>query len=153
MQIHIGINDHQTTLDIDPESVRQVVVFSLEAEGASADEVEIHFVDTPTISDLHAQFFDDPTTTDCITLPVDPPGTEPYCLLGEVFVCPETAIQYANAHDTDVYRETTLYVVHGILHLLGYKDIEEDDIAAMRGAEHRIMTLLHERDALIHKKG
>lgn len=152
MQIHIGINDRQDTLDIDPDSVRQAVVLTLQEEGAQADEIEVHFVTTAEICELHAEYFDDPTSTDCITLPIDPPGTEPFCVLGEVFVCPETAIQYADEHGTDPYRETTLYVVHCILHLLGYTDVEDDAIAEMRAAEQRVMDSVLHHAAVIHGK-
>ncbi|SCA64092.1 Endoribonuclease YbeY [Chlamydiales bacterium SCGC AG-110-P3] len=152
MQIHIGINDRQNTLDIDPDAVRKTVVLTLKQEGVHADELEIHFVTTKEICDLHSEYFDDPSSTDCITLPIDPPNTIPYCLLGEVFVCPETAIEYANNHGTDPYQETTLYVVHCILHLLGYTDTEPDAITAMRAAEKRIINTLVSHNAMIHAK-
>jgi probable rRNA maturation factor len=74
-----------------------------------------------------------------------------YCLLGDIFVCPKTAIKYAADHNGDPYEETTLYVVHGMLHLFGYDDIEEDDIVEMRAAEHRHMSNLKKLDLSLHK--
>jgi len=67
-------------------------------------------------------------------------------ILGDVFVCPKTAIEYSKSHGGDVYEELTLYVIHGLLHLMGYDDIEETDIVKMREAEKRHMNHLKKLD-------
>lgn len=125
----------QKYLSLSETSVKDLVKdFTVFAQ-VDYDEVSIHFVDTQTISDLHAQFFDDPSPTDCITFPMDAPDVEGYRMMGDVFVCPETAAHFVKDHGGDVYQEITLYVIHGLLHLLGYDDIQEDDEKAMRAAE------------------
>ena len=116
------------------------------------DEVSIHLVDTKTISRLHAQFFDDPTTTDCITFPMDDPSEEGCQMLGEVFVCPATALDYAKKRGLDPYRETTLYIVHGILHLIGYDDIDPKERRTMRTKERQTMAHLEENGCLLRKE-
>ncbi len=118
-------------------------------EGRQYDEVAIHLVDTLTICDLHAQYFNDPSTTDCISFPVDDDSSMSYRAMGDVFICPETAIAYAQQHQLDVYRETTLYIVHGLLHLMGYDDIEKADEQMMRGAELRHMNALLEQGLVL----
>jgi probable rRNA maturation factor len=149
MPVDIQIDNTQQLVDILDESVKTVVALTLQSEGVSCDEVAIHFVDEKTLCDLHEQFFDDPSPTDCITLPIDPPNTKPYCLLGEVFVSPQAAIDYTKSKQLDLYEEITLYVVHGILHLLGYDDVQEEDRIAMRAAEQRVMTVLRQANTLI----
>ena len=62
----------------------------------------------------------------------------------EIYICPEVAIQYAREHQLDPSRELLLYAVHGMLHLSGYDDIEEQDRAKMRQAEARVMKRLEE---------
>lgn len=107
-------------------------------EKYQCDEVSVYLVDTETISAMHLQYFGDPSTTDCISFPLDEEGKEsPYIVLGDVFVCPETAINYAKNNQLDPYEETTLYLVHALLHLMGYDDIDEKDLAEMRQAEKR----------------
>ena len=81
-------------------------------------------------------------------MPIDDPG--PSCeILGEIFVCPDTAIVYSKRHKLDVYCECTLYIIHGILHLLGFDDIEEDEIAKMRAAEKELMNHLREKNLIL----
>lgn len=120
-------------------------------EGQSCKEISIHFVSKKEICDLHGQYFNDPSPTDCISFPLDEEEDEDngYRILGDVFVCPEVAIEYAATHQTDPYEETSLYVVHGLLHLLGYDDIEDDDEAEMRAAEKRHFAHLKACDLLL----
>jgi probable rRNA maturation factor len=135
----INVIDQQLTLKISVQEVRQIVQQVLLEEKQTCDEVNIYFVDTQTICQLHEDFFQDPTPTDCISFPLDEDHDEncPYRILGEVFVCPATAAEYAAQHHIDSYEETMLYIVHGLLHLLGYDDVLEEDQFLMRQAESR----------------
>lgn len=137
--------NQQKDLLVSHASVKSVIQYVLEAEKRHTDEVAVYFVTTDEICKLHADFFNDPSTTDCISFPMDNEEDCGYHVLGEVFICPKTAIDYV-AKEGDPYRELTLYLVHGLLHLLGYDDIEENDREQMRAAEKRIM------DPLIHQK-
>lgn len=116
--------------------MRKIVKEVISYENQPCHEVTINFVTTQAISQLHADFFNDPTTTDCISFPMDE-ETSPYRILGEIFVCPKTALDYAEAHDKDPQQELILYVIHGLLHLMGYDDIDPKDRRKMRIAERR----------------
>lgn len=147
----IKIYDQQSDLKINRTSVKSVTKQVLTLEGVSCDEISVHFVDTETISSLHNQFFGDPTPTDTISFPIDTEEDGNYRILGEVFVCPKTAIAYASKNKVDVYFEITLYLVHGLLHLLGYDDLGKKEIE-MRNAEQRHMSLLQSRQMLLRPK-
>lgn len=138
-------------LPISIESVKALVAEVISYEGQSCQEISIHFVSIPEICDLHDQYFNDPSPTDCISFPLDEDEDEQeeYRMLGDVFVCPEVAIEYGASHQIDPYEETSLYVVHGILHLFGYDDIEESDEVKMRAAETRHMLHLKAGNLLI----
>ena len=99
----------------------------------SPEEIAIYFVSEKKICQLHEQFFQDPTPTDCISFPLD----ENY--LGDIFVCPATALSYAAKNNLDPQEETVLYIVHGILHLLGYDDLEVKARRLMRKKEKSCM--------------
>lgn len=116
--------------------------------GEQCHEVNLYFVDAETISSLHRDFFDDPTVTDCISFPIDD-AQERDRLLGEVFVCPAVALQYAEDHQLDPYEEVSLYIIHGLLHLMGYDDIETEDQTKMRQAEQHHIAQLREAGLLL----
>lgn len=119
MPVHIFNN--QDSLEIDQAQVETLVAQTLSFLEESYEELSIHFVDIDEITSLHEKYFDDPTPTDCITFPLDDADLE-HRVLGDVFVCPEVGIEQAKEENTDPYFEVSLYIMHGILHLIGYKD-------------------------------
>ena len=138
----VHIQNRQSHLPFIPSSIEVLVSSLLDQLAVKTDETSFHFVSKEEISQLHDEFFDDPSPTDCITFPIDTPGTESsFHLLGEVFVCPEVALEYALENKIDPYEELKLYVIHGLLHLLGYDDIEEKDRAEMRAMEKHCFSL------------
>jgi probable rRNA maturation factor len=146
----VNVSNEQTSLKIDSHQVETLVEQVLLSEGEGCDEVNLYFVDTPAICDLHKEYFDDPSTTDCISFPMDDDDDViPYRILGEVFVCPETALTYSKQNAKDPLEETSLYIVHGLLHLMGYDDIEEADEVEMRAAEKRNMDVLRKQGKLL----
>lgn len=143
----VYVENLQSDLPIFVEDVPNIVKTLLTFAGERCDEVGIHFVDVEKISELHAQYFNDPSPTDCISFPLNDDGD--YRILGDVFICPQTAINYAAAHESDPYREVTLYLVHGLLHLMGYDDIDDIDREVMRAAEKRYMEYLEQQCLLL----
>lgn len=150
MITHIANN--QDALRFSLDTSKKIVERIILEEGQTCDEVSIYFVNTEEISRLHQEYFDDPSPTDCISFPMDEEEDGlSYRVLGDIFICPETAIEYAKSHQLDPYVETTLYIVHGLLHLMGYDDIEEEDITLMRQAEQRHMAKLKKLKLILKK--
>lgn len=151
--MEIWILNQQTALVISEEQVQKLVKEVITYEKQDCDEVAIHFVATPVICELHGHYFDDPTPTDCISFPVprDTSDAEEYHTIGDVFVCTDVALAYATEHGLDPYTETALYIIHGLLHLMGYDDISEEDRVQMRSAEERHMKNLQNQSLLLHK--
>jgi probable rRNA maturation factor len=139
--MHISITRKDKSVQIPASLIKRICRVVAEGENQSFDELNIHFVGKKTISDMHAEYFNDPTPTDCITFPLDGPEEE-YRLLGDIFVCPTVALEYAAKNQEDPFEECVLYVVHGLLHLFGYDDINEKDRKMMKKAEKRYMEIL-----------
>lgn len=153
--MHISVFNTQKRFPIDPSTVAPIVVTVLQGEKQKADEAAIHFVGKKKICDLHAQYFDDPSQTDCISFPIDDQETCGYRVLGEVFICPQTAFEYLKKHkksQDELYEEITLYMVHGLLHLLGYDDIDQEDQKVMRQKEAFYMEKLKTKNLLLKEK-
>lgn len=130
------IDDLQDDLLIDNSVIGPLVGAVLDLESTRADELSVSFVSTERICELHKQFFDDGSPTDCISFPIDQDDDGHYRLLGEVVVCPKTALQYVESNGGDISKEVTLYLVHGLLHLLGYDD-DGQGVKKMRLAEEK----------------
>jgi len=136
----VTLYDEQEDMPIDHDRIKPLVQNVLSDLEYECDEVIIQFVSREKICELHEQFFDDPSLTDCITFPYDPVDDESgYSVLGEVFVCPYTALTYSKENQLDPRNELNLYIIHGLLHLMGYNDIQEEEKFVMRSEEKRLM--------------
>lgn len=117
-------------------SVAKLALPKVVAEAASEDapllqleEVEISFVNDEAIAAVHRDFMNDPTPTDVITFHH-----------GEILISLDTAKRQAAEHGESWERETALYVVHGLLHLAGWDDREEEERKTMHAVQERILS-------------
>jgi probable rRNA maturation factor len=112
--------------------------------GCPPGELSLVLLTDSALAKLHADFLDDPTTTDVITFE----GDATFGLAGEICVSVDTARAYARKHKRDFREEMTLYLVHGWLHLAGYDDLVPTKKRLMRAAEKRAMRFLQEEKAV-----
>ncbi len=90
-------------------------------------KVEISIVTDETIAEVHQEFLQDPTPTDVITFQH-----------GEILVSYDTAKSSASSYSHSALEELFLYVVHGLLHLNGHLDHENEEHDAMHRIQNRI---------------
>jgi probable rRNA maturation factor len=143
--VKISIHNLQRKVFISKGYFSKCIDLILKKEGLCVEEIAIYFVSKAKIADLHAQFFKDPTVTDCITFPIERIKNKKVGFWGEIFICPEEALEYAKSYHQAVKTEITLYLVHGILHLLGYDDIQPKDRHKMRLKEQELLTFLKKK--------
>jgi len=140
----------QTALVVREAQVESLVRAFLLWKGVVCQEVSLYLVDGETISQLHALYFEDPTPTDCISFPVDSVEERTdYRVLGDVFVCPEVALKYAKQHNLSPLKELSLYIIHGLLHLLGHDDECSAARLVMRTEESVAIEYLEEEGVLL----
>ncbi|HEV8051482.1 MAG TPA: rRNA maturation RNase YbeY [Parachlamydiaceae bacterium] len=147
----VQVLQEHSKIPVNEISVANLVADFLAFHEMPFDEATIHYVDTSIICDLHAEYFDDPSTTDCITFPMDDADDVGYRVLGDIFVCPDTAADYVKENGGNLYHEITLYTVHGLLHCLGFDDIEEDERQKMRAEEARYLEQVTVKDLWLRK--
>jgi probable rRNA maturation factor len=145
--VRVSIYDEQNDFFISKSLIRDQTIAILENLKVFCDEIAVHFVTAKTISKLHKDFFNDPSITDCISFPVDEKNT-PNSFLGEIFICPKVALSYAKKHKIAPKNEVSLYLIHGLLHLVGFDDQKKEDKRMMKKMEKRCMDLLKESNLL-----
>jgi len=143
MSREVHIHNAHPRLKLDKKAIASVVQ-TLDGHadkflgGCPEGELSVAFLTDKALARIHADFLDDPTTTDVITFE----GNSKLGSSGEVCVSADTAAHYATEHGRNFSEELTLYVVHGWLHLAGYDDLKPEKKRRMRAAEKRAMTLL-----------
>lgn len=148
--MNVQIYNKQSDMPLSKVRAKAIVRAVIGLHGHCCDEVSIYFVDVKTISALHNEFFQDPSVTDCISFPMDDGvDGDGYSILGEVFICPRVALDYSSDNGTAPYEEATLYIIHGLLHLLGLDDLTPADRKKMRAAEAKHLKNIRELDLML----
>ncbi len=135
----ISVATPQEIVAVDRKRVREVARAVLEGEAVKDYEISLAFVDNATIHRLNKQFLQHDEPTDVLSFPLGEGGGK---LSGELVVGVEVALASAQDAGHDVQAELALYVIHGLLHLCGYDDHEEDDILEIRRRERHYLQLL-----------
>jgi probable rRNA maturation factor len=130
--IRIDIANRQTTLPIDRPLLRRAVRTVLKGEGIADAEISLAIVDDPTIRELHRRYLGHDEPTDVISFVLERSEGR---LEGEVIVSADTARTAAPRYRWTPAEELLLYVIHGTLHLAGYRDDTRRARTAMRARE------------------
>lgn len=112
------------------------------AEGAA---LTILLSDDDYIRQLNIQYRGEDHATDVLSFPAGEPlpGTEELAeYLGDIAIAVPFAQRQAAARGHDATAEMQLLAVHGVLHLLGYDHLVQDDKAAMWQAQADILRTL-----------
>lgn len=130
--LRVMIANEQSTLAIDEAQLEAAVRNVFHDSEYSSGIVSIAVVDDPTIHEINRQYLEHDYPTDVLSFVLE--DRSPH-LEGELVVSTDTATSNAKEYGWPAHSELTLYVIHGALHLVGYRDKEPDDELEMREAE------------------
>ena len=94
----------------------------------------IIFVDSTYIHNLNKEYRGVDRVTDVIRFALEDNKDfeyQDFRLLGDIYICVEKMIEQANIYEHSVLREMCFLATHGLLHLLGYDHMEEEDEKVM----------------------
>ena len=108
--------------------LKQVAV----AEGRSVGDISIIFCSDNYLLDVNKKYLQHDYFTDIITFD--------YCegsvLSGDLFISVDSVRENASFYGASFEDELNRVIVHGVLHLIGYDDHTDEDIAVMRSKEN-----------------
>jgi len=138
--------NNESGVEVDDEALQRLALHAFDFLNVHRDaELAIVLVDEAAIEQLHVQWMDEPGPTDVLSFPMDElrPGSDdeptPPGLLGDIVLCPQVAIQQAEAAGHSTQDELLLLTTHGILHLLGFDHAEPEDEKEMFGIQRDIL--------------
>jgi probable rRNA maturation factor len=121
----------------------------------SSFDLGIYLVGPRTMAQINHQHLQHEGPTDVITFnystapkPTGPKNRRNSPLHGEIFICVPVAMQQALLFQTSWQSELVRYVIHGLLHLLGYDDINSVDRRVMKKQENRLVRQVISRHSL-----
>ena len=132
---------------------RQKVAF--ERLGVAVNyEVDCSLVDEEEIHNINREYRQVDRVTDVISFAFNDDENEreiamanpeiPH-MLGEIFICVPRALEQAKEIGNSDERELSFLFVHGLLHLLGYDHMKEEDAKIMFPLQEEILALAKER--------
>jgi probable rRNA maturation factor len=136
----VSIHNQQEAVPIDFKRMREVARAVLDGEGQAEAELSLAFVDNPTIHTLNKRYLDHDEPTDVLSFPLS--DAKAKRLSGELVIGAEVALAQATQRGHDVQAELALYVIHGLLHLCGHDDSDDEARAEMRGRERHYLQQL-----------
>jgi probable rRNA maturation factor len=98
----------------------------------SSAAISLAVVDDETIHELNRRHLEHDWPTDVLSFVLEDDGDH---LEGEVILSADTAATAAEELGNSAAEEQLLYVIHGMLHLIGYDDKSDADAREMRAAE------------------
>ena len=116
----IAISDEQEALAIDRAQLRRTVEHVLSRMEVREGIISLAIVDDAAIRQLKEKYFGRSEVTDVISFDMRESDRE--TLDCEIVVNAECAVREAQQRRGDPQGELNLYVVHGLLHQLGYND-------------------------------
>ena len=119
LEIRVSFAGERRALSV--PTVRRAVTTVLDGQetgaGAGAASVTVTFMSSHRMRALNRRMFGRDYATDVIAFSLPHAG----CLIGDVYVCPSHARRAARRFDVTPREELLRLVVHGVLHVLGYK--------------------------------
>lgn len=103
--------------------------------------LNIVFTDDETLQQMHAQYLKDPSKTDVITFDL----SDDENMEGEIYISIDRAEDQARTYSVTTEEEVLRLIIHGLLHLKGYDDLQEEARRVMKAQEDRLVTRFREK--------
>jgi probable rRNA maturation factor len=154
----ITITNSQKRLQLKSARITKIIQAVLRKEKYKAGELTFVFVNSSQIKSLNKKYLGHLYATDVLAFDFTGRTLSGYeksrhakgcsccssdnILWGDIIISTDAIIQNTKRFKTTASRELALYVVHGLLHLLGYDDHKNADIKAMRLKEEELLQYL-----------
>ncbi|MDQ6955979.1 MAG: rRNA maturation RNase YbeY [Mariprofundaceae bacterium] len=149
------IIDNDVDADLpNQESIESAIHLTCKVAGVYIDtpHVCIRFASDNIVQELNAQWRDKNKVTDVLSFPMQEGDIyrvdEP---LGDMILAVPFVIHEAQRLEHQTHAHILHLIIHGMLHLLGYDHIQDDEAHTMQSLESRIMKELHLHQPYAHE--
>ena len=138
----ILISSGQQTLRVPRKKIVSLVQFIAERENIILDQLDISVVGDDEMSQINWDFLQHEGTTDVISFDLSDEFSQG--ISGQLIVCADVAKTQGPSFGNSPTKELLLYVAHGLLHLIGYDDLQEDKKKIMHARQSELLELFLE---------
>lgn len=137
MKLDLDVQVAVDEADAEPPSsdlIQQWVALVLDDQREEA-ELVIRIVSKDEIQTLNRQYRHKDSPTNVLSFPFESPPGLSLPLLGDIAICAEIVCEEAFEQGKSTQAHWAHMVVHGVLHLLGYDHVDDDDAEEMEEME------------------
>lgn len=127
---------------------RRWVESALPADGEPV-ELVVRIVDEAESGQLNHDYRGKEGPTNVLSFPFEAPPQVPSPLLGDLVICAPVVAREAAQQGKTVQAHWAHMVIHGVLHLLGYDHMTDDEAQQMEDRERELLHRLHFPDPYI----
>lgn len=120
------------------KEIRAWLIRSIESEGKNAGEINFIFCSDDYLHKMNVEYLNHDTLTDVISFDY----TEDDIISGDIFISIPRVKENSTLYSLPFPDELNRVMVHGILHLCGYKDKTAKDEKQIRSKEDEKLRLL-----------
>lgn len=130
-------------LPVSEDYLIELATLALKDKKKSA-ELTIRIVNAEEMIHLNHTYRKQNKTTNVLSFPSTLPDEIEleYPLLGDIIICPEVLLIESKQLNKSLQEHWALIVIHGVLHLLGYDHIEDEEAFIMQGIEIKLLAEL-----------
>ena len=139
----ISISSSQQAMRVPRKRLAELVAFVARRQHARLGEVDIAVVTGRQIAGLNREYLHRRGPTDVLSFDLSTSPEAP--LTAQIVVCADLAVREAHRRGHGPQRELMLYVVHALLHLLGYDDDTAPNAARMHAREDELLEQFRRR--------
>lgn len=140
MSIHFNAESISFTLK-NKKQVKSWITEAISLENKNVGEINYIFCSDEYLLKLNQDFLDHDTFTDIITFDYSDEKTNPPLTSGDIFISIDRVKENAEKFNVLFPEELQRVMIHGVLHLMGYKDKKEKDKSLMRQKENFYLDL------------
>ena len=124
------------------EEIKKLVDFALNYQQIENSIFNIIIVDEKTIQDINREYRGKDSITDVISFALEDDDTfieTDMRILGDIYICLKRCKDQSIEYGHSFLRELSFLTIHGLLHLLGYDHMNEDDEKVMFKLQEMIL--------------
>lgn len=106
-------------------------------------EIVVRLVDEPESAELNAQYRHKTGPTNVLSFPFEAPEGFEMDLLGDLVICAPLLAQEAQQQNKALFDHWAHILIHGVLHLVGYDHLQDDEAEEMEALEIKILSTLN----------
>ena len=132
-----------TNEEVDVKELDKVIQFACKHMEVDNPLLNIIIVDNEKIREINRDYRNKDAVTDVISFAFEEVNDVEYTdirFLGEIYISYERCVSQAEDFGHSVKREFCYLAVHGLLHLLGYDHMVDEDKKVMRALEEEILS-------------